>query len=79
MPAGHQVLKREAHATKRRFAMLLVLCIFGIDPATVSMPDCISEWDIYQIKEAVKKAVFDTPEIPAEYQTTSEGVTKQEN
>lgn len=60
-------------------ALTLFSSIFGVDPTTVTLPDYISEWDIYQIKEAVKKAVFDTPEIPAEYQTTSEGVTEQEN
>lgn len=60
-------------------ALTLLSGIFGVDPTTVTLPDYLSEWDIYQIEEAVKKAVFDTPEIPAEYQTTSEGVTKQEN
>lgn len=60
-------------------ALTLLSSIFGVDPTTVTLPDYLSEWDIYQIQEAVKKAVFDTPEIPAEYRTSSEGVTKQEN
>lgn len=59
---------------------LTLFCgIFGVDPTTVTLPDYISEWDIHQIKEAVKKVIVDTPEIPEEYRTSSEGVTKQEN
>lgn len=60
-------------------ALTLLSSIFGVDPTTVTLPDYLSEWDIHQNQEAVHKAVFDTPEIPAEYRTTSEGVAKQEN
>ena len=59
-------------------ALTLLSGIFGVNPDNAILPDYISEWDIYQIKEAVKKAVFDTPEIPEEYRTTSEGVVKQD-
>lgn len=74
-PDGVHLSATGAHV----FALTLLSSIFGADPTAVTLPEYISEWDIYQIKEVVKRAVFDTPEIPAEYQTTSEGVTMQEN
>lgn len=50
--------------------------IFGVDPTTVTYAgDMVDLVGMFAILEAAKNAVFDTPEIPAEYKTTSEGVT----
>ena len=52
--------------------------IFGVDPTTVYYSgDLVDTAAFVALPTAAKKAVFNTPEIPAEYKTTSEGVTSE--
>jgi len=55
-------------------ALTLFAEIFGSDLSDVTYSN--TEYDKYAdiLKEAARKAVFETPEIPAEYKTSSEGV-----
>ena len=55
-------------------ALTFYSTIFGKDPTEVSYNGSLSISVSSIIKESVKKAVFDTPEIPEAYRTTSEGV-----
>ncbi|MBE6960004.1 MAG: hypothetical protein E7448_04700 [Ruminococcaceae bacterium] len=48
--------------------------IFQIDPTTVNFNGTLTAQEAAVLKEAARKAVFETPEIPAEYKTSSEGI-----
>lgn len=59
-------------------AMTLFAKITGVDPTTVDYngdPSVLSAKDAAVLKQAAKNAVFNTPEIPEEYRTSSVGVT----
>lgn len=52
--------------------------IFGVDPTAVYYPGNLADTTaIVALLVAAKNAVFNTPEIPAEYKTTSESVTSE--
>jgi len=55
-------------------AITLAAEIFDVDPTTVDYSVRIPEAEAPILKEAARKAVFETPEIPAEYVTSSLGV-----
>ena len=55
-------------------AATLFAKIFGVDPTTVDYNGEVRDAYAKALKEAARKAVFETPEIPSEYKTTSEGV-----
>ena len=55
-------------------ALTLFSEIFGESPDAVSFKGSLNDDVIAILKAAAKKAVFDTPAIPAEYATKSEGV-----
>lgn len=55
-------------------AATLFAKIFGVDPTTVDYNGSIRDNYAATLREAAKNAVFNTPEIPEEYRTTSEGV-----
>ena len=57
-------------------AMTLFAKMTGIDPTTVDFVGELTEADAAVLKQAAKNAVFNTPEIPEEYRTSSVGVTK---
>jgi hypothetical protein len=48
--------------------------IFGVDPTTVAYDGSMRPNYAEVLREAAKNAVFNTPEIPSEYKTKSEGV-----
>lgn len=56
-------------------AMTLFAQMTGLDPTTVNFNGELSAEDAAVLKQAAKNAVFNTPEIPAEYIVSSEGVT----
>lgn len=55
-------------------AMTIFAKATGVDPTTVDYSANLSEDDAEILKEAARKAVFETPEIPEQYKTTSVGV-----
>lgn len=56
-------------------AMTIFAEITGVDPTTIDYNGERAEAIAEPLREAARKAVFETPEIPAEYKTSSEGVT----
>ena len=56
-------------------AMTLFAKMTGLDPTTVNFNGELSAEDAAVLKQAAKNAVFNTPEIPEEYRTSSVGVT----
>lgn len=59
-------------------AMTIFAKITGVDPTTVDYNANLTDEAAAILKEAARKAVFETPEIPAEYKTKSEGVEYEE-
>ncbi len=55
-------------------AMTIFAKITGVDPTTVDYNANLTDEVAAILKEAARKAVFETPEIPAEYKTSSVGV-----
>ena len=55
-------------------AMTIFAKITGIDPTTVDYNGSLTDAAAKILKEAARKAVFETPAIPESYKTTSEGV-----
>lgn len=55
-------------------AMTIFAKITGVDPTTVDYNANLTDEAAAILKEAARKAVFETPEIPAEYKTSSVGV-----
>ncbi len=55
-------------------AMTIFAKITGVDPTTVSYNANLTDSAAAVLKEAARKAVFETPEIPAQYKTSSVGV-----
>lgn len=55
-------------------AMTIFAKITGVDPTTVDYNANLTDEAAAVLKEAARKAVFETPEIPAEYKTSSAGV-----
>ena len=55
-------------------ALTLFCTISGIDPTTVDYNGIMDAERGTILREAVRKAVFETPEIPEEYKTSSEGI-----
>ena len=55
-------------------AVTLFATIFQVDPTTVSYNGTLSKEKASILREAARKAVFETPEIPDEYKTSSEGI-----
>ncbi len=55
-------------------AATLFAKIFGVDPTTVTYMVRLTEEEKIILQEAARKAVFETPEIPAEYVVSSVGV-----
>ncbi len=55
-------------------AMTIFAKITGVDPTTVNYNANLTDEAAAILKEAARKAVFETPEIPAEYKTSSVGV-----
>lgn len=58
-------------------AMTLFSKMTGIDPTTVDFVGELTEAEAAVLKQAAKNAVFDTPQIPEEYRTSSVGVTQK--
>lgn len=56
-------------------AMTLFAQMTGVDPTTINYNGDLSAEDAAVLKLAAKNAVFNTPQIPAEYIVSSEGVT----
>ncbi len=56
-------------------AMTLFAKITGVDPTTVNYNGKLAAQEAAVLKQAAKNAVFNTPEIPEEYRTSSVGVT----
>ena len=56
-------------------AMTLFAKMTGVDPTTVDYNGDLSAENAAVLKQAAKNAVFNTPEIPEEYRTSSVGVT----
>ncbi|MBE6975620.1 MAG: hypothetical protein E7439_00260 [Ruminococcaceae bacterium] len=55
-------------------AVTLFTTIFQVDPTTVAYDAKLPAEDAQILREAAKRTVFETPEIPAEYKTSSEGI-----
>ena len=55
-------------------AMTIFAKITGVDPTTVNYNANLTDEAAAILKEAARKAVFETPEIPTEYKTSSVGV-----
>ncbi len=55
-------------------AMTIFAKITGVDPTTVDYNANLTDEAAAILKEAARKAVFETPEIPSEYKTSSVGV-----
>ena len=55
-------------------ALTIFAQITGVDPTTVSYNTGLSQSIDAALKEAARKAVFETPKIPDEYKTSSEGI-----
>ena len=60
-------------------ALTLFADIFGSDLSDVTYTNVSDEGHTQILKEAARKAVFETPEIPESYKTKSEGVTVTAN
>jgi len=59
-------------------AATILAKIFGADPTTTYYAgDLVDASAITELPMAAKNAVFNTPEIPAEYKSTSEGITSE--
>jgi hypothetical protein len=58
--------------------MTLFSKMTGIDPTTVDFVGELTEAEAAVLKQAAKNAVFNTPEIPEEYRTSSAGVTNSQ-
>lgn len=56
-------------------AMTIFAQIFRVDPTTVAYNGALDAAVAQVLKQAAKDAVFNTPQIPAEYVITSEGIT----
>ena len=67
-------LTHPSYAGSYLAAMTIFAKITGVDPNTVSFKGTLTEEKAAILKEAARKAVFETPEIPAQYKVTSEGV-----
>lgn len=59
-------------------AMTLFSKMTGIDPTTVDFVGELTEAEAAVLKQAAQNAVFNTPEIPEEYRTSSAGVTNSQ-
>ena len=59
-------------------AMTLFAKMTGIDPTTVDFVGELTAADADVLKQAAKNAVFNTPQIPEEYRTSSAGVTNSQ-
>ncbi len=70
-------LSHPSYAGSFLAALTLYAKIFDTDPTTIPYRGDLTEAELDLIKAAAKAAVFATPAIPAEYATSSEGVTKQ--
>ena len=55
-------------------AATLFATIFQVDPTTVPFIGKLTEAEATYLREAARKAVFETPEIPDQYKTTSNGI-----
>ena len=55
-------------------AMTLFATMFNIDPTTIPYDGDLTPEKASVLREAVRKAVFETPEIPDIYKTSSEGI-----
>lgn len=71
----HTDLTHPSYSGSYLAAMTIFAKITGIDPTTVSYKGTLSDEVSSILKEAARKAVFDTPEVPSEYKTASEGVS----
>ena len=58
-------------------AMTIFARITGVDPTTVDYNGELNEEEAAILKEAARKAVFETPEIPETFKTSSEGVVME--
>lgn len=67
-------LTHPSYAGSYLAALTIFSKIFGETPDAVTFKGSLSDSAIATLKAAAKKAVFDTPAIPAEYATKSEGV-----
>ena len=56
-------------------AVTLFAKIFECDPTEITFRGNISANNAKILRQAAKDAVFNTPQIPSQYQTTSEGVS----
>ena len=56
-------------------ALSLYCGIFGSDPADVPLTGPVEGEELTQVLEAVRRITAEAPQIPAEYQQSSEGVT----
>ncbi|MBR4062794.1 MAG: hypothetical protein IKK01_06985 [Clostridia bacterium] len=59
-------------------AMTIFAKITGVDPTTVNYTYSVPHADAEILKEAARKAVFETPAIPEKYKTSSVGVEFKE-
>ena len=60
-------------------AMTIFATITGVDPTTLTYDNNLSAQQSGYLKEAARKAVFETPEIPEKYKTSSEGIALEFN
>lgn len=58
-------------------AMTIFAEIFGVDPSNIEIKTTISDEAAALLREAARVAVFETPEIPAAYKTSSVGVKNE--
>ena len=68
-------LTHPSYAGSYLAAMTIFAEIFRVDPTTIDYNGTLDASVAAVLKQAAKDAVFNTPEIPAEYITASEGVT----
>ena len=68
-------LTHPSYAGSYLAAMTIFAEIFRVDPTTIDYNGTLDASVAAVLKQAAKDAVFNTPEIPAEYNTASEGVT----
>ena len=68
-------LHHPSYAGSYLAAMTIFCTITGEDPTTINYNGKLTAEQANVLKAAAKKVVFNTPVIPAEYKTTSEGVT----
>lgn len=67
-------LTHPSYAGSYLAAMTIFAKVFGGDPTAVAYKGTLSDDVSLILRAAAKKAVFDTPAIPDEYKTSSEGV-----